>query len=92
MVFPAPVSPTSATVCPAGIRRFISGNTIVSRYPKRTERSHSSRPLGGVVGPELAEPLRGGGSAGTSGSGTPSGSSSTPEIFSSAAPADWNEL
>jgi hypothetical protein len=82
VVFPAPVSPTSATVCPAGIRRLRSGNTVVSRYPKRTERSRSSRPA----------PLRGGSSAGISGSGTPGGSSSTPEIFSKAAPADWKLL
>ena len=81
MVLPAPVSPTSATVCPAGRSRSSPGSTIAFRYPNRTPANGTRRPLAAV-----------GSATGAGGSATDGSSSSTPEIFSSADAAPWNEL
>ena len=82
MVFPAPVSPTSATVWPAGMSRSSPGSTIAFRYPNRTPENGTRRPL-----------AAGGSSTGAArGSATDGSSSSTPEIFSSADAAPWKEL
>ncbi len=79
VVFPAPVSPTRATICPAGMRRSMSCRTALSRYANVT-CSNASAPL---IAPMCT---------GVAGSGTVGLSSMTPASFSSAAPAAWNTL
>ena len=80
VVLPAPVVPTSATVCPAGTVRFRSGK---HRAVGHVRELH-------VVERDLAAHRRQ--LTGCSGSGMPGRSASTPASFSSADVADWNVL
>ncbi len=80
VVLPAPVVPTRATVWPDGTNRSRPGSTgTPSTYSNRTWSKRRS-------------PRASGNATGAVGSGTPGSSSRTPEIFSSAALADWKVL
>ena len=81
VVLPAPVVPTSATVCPAGTVRFRSGSTGAPGDVGEVARR------GSATSPRTEASF-----TGCSGSLMPGRSASTPASFSSADDADWKVL